>query len=250
MSERSPLQRCIGDVGAFLDSAWGQRPMVLRGAESGERFTDLLDLADVDHLITSSGIRTPEFRLIKDGSPLPQGSYTTTPKIGGASITGLADPARVLAAVDDGATLVLQGLHRSWEPLRQFVRGLETELGHTCQVNAYFTPPGARGLKVHSDSHDVFVLQAFGSKRWEVHAPDGVWDLVLEPGDTLYMPRGTPHAATAQDVLSGHLTIGILTTSWRDAIIDVVRDVLADETFESGCRSGGTPTRRPHETRC
>ena len=183
-------------------------------------------------------MRTPSFRLIKDGTPLPPADYTTTPSIGGAAVTGLADPARVLAAIDDGATLVLQGLHRFWEPLRRFVRGLETSLGHPCQVNAYFTPPGARGLAVHSDSHDVFVLQAFGSKRWEIHAPDGVWDIVLEPGDALYMPKGTPHAATAQDVLSGHLTIGILTTSWRETIIGVVRDVLTDDVFDGSLPAG------------
>jgi ribosomal protein L16 Arg81 hydroxylase len=146
-------------------------------------------------------------------------------------MTGLADPARILAAVDDGATLVLQGLHRYWEPLRRLVRGLESALGHPGQVNAYFTPPGARGLAVHSDPHDVFVLQAFGTKRWEVHAPEGVWDLELTPGDALYMPEGTPHAATAQDTLSGHLTVGVHTTSWREALQAVVADLLADDAF-------------------
>lgn len=238
MSPVSPLQRCVGDEREFLASSWGRRPLVRRGADTGDRFTDLLELADVDHLVTSAGLRTPAFRLVQNGEPLAPSSYTTAPVIGGASVTGLADPARVLAAIDDGATLVLQGLHRSWEPLRRFVRGLEAALGHTCQVNAYFTPPGAQGLKIHSDSHDVFVLQAFGSKRWEIHAPDGVLDLVLEPGDTLYMPKGTPHAATAQDVLSGHLTVGILTTSWREAITGVVRDVLADEVFDDRLPAG------------
>jgi lysine-specific demethylase/histidyl-hydroxylase NO66 len=235
---QSPLQRCVGDEREFLDTSWGRQPLVRRGKETGERFTDLLDLTDVDHLVTSSGLRTPAFRLVQDGAPLPSTGYTKSPTIGGASVTGLADPAQVLAAIDDGATLVLQGLHRFWEPLRLFVRGLESALGHTCQVNAYFTPPGAQGLKVHSDSHDVFVLQAFGSKRWEIHAPDEVWDLVLEPGDTLYMPKGTPHAATAQDTLSGHLTIGILTTSWREAITSVVRDVLADDAFDTRLAAG------------
>ena len=238
MGDVGPLERCVGDEGEFFDSYWGTRPLVRRGADTHGRFTDLLDLPDVDHLVTSSGMRTPAFRLIKDGTPLPPADYTTTPSIGGAAVTGFADPARVLAAIDDGATLVLQGLHRFWEPLRRFVRGLETSLGHPCQVNAYFTPPGARGLAVHSDSHDVFVLQAFGSKRWEIHAPDGVWDLVLEPGDTLYMPKGTPHAATAQDALSGHLTIGILTTSWRETMLGVVRDVLTDDVFDGRLPAG------------
>jgi hypothetical protein len=37
---------------------------------------------------------------------------------------------------------------------------------------------------------------------------------VLEPGDSLYLPRGTPHAAEAQTEASGHLTVGILATTW------------------------------------
>lgn len=230
--DRDPLTRCVGDVAGFLSEHWGQRPLLRRAEQTGADYTDLLDVAAVDHLVTSAGLRTPAFRLIKDGSPLDASTYTMTPQIGGVAVTGLGDPAKILAAVDDGATLVLQGLHRFYEPLRQLVRGLESALGHPCQVNAYFTPPGARGLAVHSDSHDVFVLQCFGSKRWEIQAPDGVWDVVLEPGDALYMPQGTPHAATAQDALSGHLTVGILTQTWRDLLTGTVRDALAGAPFD------------------
>lgn len=221
----------MGDVEEFLAEHWGQRPLVRRSSETGADYTDLLDLPDVDRLVTSAGLRTPAFRLVKDGTPLAPSSYTTTPQIGGVAVTGLADPAKLLTAVDDGATLVLQGLHRFHEPLRQLVRGLEAALGHPCQVNAYFTPPDARGLAVHTDSHDVFVLQCFGTKRWEVNAPDEVWDLVLEPGDALYMPRGTPHAATAQESLSGHLTVGIVTDTWREVLTAVVKDAMLDPTF-------------------
>lgn len=233
------LARCVGDVKEFLAEHWGQRPLVRRGAETGADHTDLLDLADVDHLVTSAGLRTPAFRLVKDGTPLASSSYTTTPHIGGVAVTGLADPAKVLAALDDGATLVLQGLHRFHQPLRQLVRGLESALGHPCQVNAYFTPPGARGLAIHTDSHDVFVLQCFGTKRWEIHAGvDDVWDLLLEPGDALYMPLGTPHAATAQESLSGHLTVGILTETWRDVLTAVTKDAMLDPAYDSALPVG------------
>ena len=49
------------------------------------------------------------------------------------------------------------------------------------QINAYITPPENQGFAAHYDTHDVFVLQVAGSKRWTIHAP------VLEhplPGQT------------------------------------------------------------------
>jgi hypothetical protein len=224
------IGRCIGAGDEFLGEYWGRRPL-LRRAHAPDAFADLLTLADVDDLVTSAGLRVPELRLVKDGAPLPLSAYTSAPQIAGVPLTGLADPLRVLAAIDDGATLVLQGMHRYRRPLRRLCRGLEVELGCPCQVNAYVTPPGARGLALHSDTHDVFVLQCFGHKQWEVHAPDAVWEVVLDPGDALYMPQGTPHAATAQQELSGHLTIGLVPDSIRGVLSRIVEDVLADDRF-------------------
>ena len=235
MTRYAALDRCIGAGAEFLAEYWGRQPLLRRGHAS-DAFADLLTLADVDDLVTSAGLRVPEFRLIKDGTPVPVSSYTTAPHISGVPLTGLADPRRVLAAVDDGATLVLQGMHR-YRGAASAVPRLEVELGCPCQVNAYFTPPGARGLALHSDTHDVFVLQCFGRKRWEIHAPDAIWDVVLEPGDALYMPKGTPHAATAQHELSGHLTIGL--------VADSMRGVLAGSSTGRWPTTGSTPGFRP-----
>jgi hypothetical protein len=142
-------------------------------------------------------------------------------------VSGIADPVRVAALFGDGATIVLQGLHRWSEPVARFCRDLELDLGHPCQVNAYVTPPGAQGLDLHEDAHDVFVLQAFGRKRWELLAAPGEpprdpLDVEVTPGDTIYLPAGTPHAARAQDELSGHLTVGVHVTSWRDVLTGVI----------------------------
>lgn len=240
------LARCVGDVTAFATHVWGRRSQV---HPSGVPADDLLSLDDVDALVTSSALRVPTFRLVKDGRPLPVASYTTDGTIGGRRYDGVAAPAKVLAAMDDGATLVLQGAHRYHPPLARLARDLEVALGHRCQVNAYVTPPGARGLEVHADPHDVLVLQAFGTKTWEVHPtpwqsrhePDaGVVEQVLVPGDVQYLPAGTPHAARSQDVLSGHVTVGVLTTSWADVVQDVVRAVLDDPTLDDGTLTDGT----------
>ena len=196
-------------------------------------FEDLLSLDDVDRFLTTTALRSPFFRLVKAGERIAEAPTRDPDEPVRARWQGIADPARVAALFEDGATIVLQGLHRWSEPVARFCRDLELDLGHPCQVNAYITPPGAQGLDLHEDAHDVFVLQAFGRKRWEVHAAPAEaerdpLDVEVTSGDTIYMPAGTPHAARAQDVLSGHLTVGIHVTPWRDVLTGVVGRMTAE----------------------
>src|SRR6185369_9571647 len=148
--------------------------------------------------------------------------------LAGQPMTGLVDPRKVFDLVDDGATVVLQGLHRYWPPLGALVAELELALGHPCQANAYLTPPGSQGFAVHSDSHDVFVFQTHGIKRWEVHTDGEVDRVNLEPGLSMYLPTGTPHAARAQDRASLHVTIGINQLTWRTLLDRAVSSAMAE----------------------
>jgi lysine-specific demethylase/histidyl-hydroxylase NO66 len=187
----------------------------------------LLSLEDADHLLTSTAIRTPSIRMAKDGSVLPESAYTRSATLAGKPLTGLVDGRKALDLFADGATVVFQGLQRYWPPLAELVGELELELGHPCQANAYLTPPGSQGFAVHSDSHDVFVFQTAGSKLWEVHGQDGPEEVLLEPGLSMYLPTGTPHAARAQDTVSLHVTLGINQLTWRGLVERSMKDVLA-----------------------
>jgi lysine-specific demethylase/histidyl-hydroxylase NO66 len=234
------LERCVGDAEAFLEDTWGRRPSY---RATGGGFQDLMTFEDVDRMVSSLGLRTPAFRLVKAGASLPASSYTRSGRIGSTPVKGIADPARVFPLFADGATIVLQGMHRFWEPVAHFCRDLETELGHPTQVNAYVTPPGSQGFGAHQDSHDVFVLQAFGRKHWEVwekgirleppgRTPPPIISMELQPGDCLYIPEGTAHAARTQETVSGHLTIGIHVQTW----VDLVRDAFARAETENAFR--------------
>jgi hypothetical protein len=218
----SALARCTGDPSAFLERTWGRRAAIHVGAEPNG-FADLLTFDDVDRLLSTTSLRTPAFRLVKADETIAESSYTRSGTTGSRPVTGMADPRRVFERFRDGATIVLQGLHRYHEPVMRFTRELEAELGHACQVNAYITPPGAQGLALHEDPHDVFVLQAFGRKSWEVHAAPAEGQrapilAIVESGDAIYMPTGTPHAASTQETLSGHLTVGVHLASWREVL--------------------------------
>lgn len=230
------LDLLSGDAQAFLDKVWASR-VHLHHARPAD-LTGLLSLDDVDHLLTSVALRTPALRVVKDGTVLPASSFTRTATLAGSPLTGLVDSRKVLAAFDDGATVVLQGLHRYWPPLTQLVRELELALGHPCQANAYLTPPGSQGFARHSDSHDVFVFQTHGRKQWQIVDDGEEREVVLEPGLSMYLPTGTPHSARSQEQTSLHVTLGINQLTWRDLLRRLGDQVLTGERYDGRLPAG------------
>jgi bifunctional lysine-specific demethylase and histidyl-hydroxylase NO66 len=189
-------------------------------------------------------------RLVKEGAKLAVDDYTVDLPWRPVPFSATADVGQVLAEFEEGATIVLQGLHLHWERLAVFCRQLERELEHPAQANAYFTPRDSQGLAVHHDTHDVFVLQVAGEKRWLVYEP--VWplplkdqrykrelgppgeivhDITLRPGDTLYLPRGWLHEAVTSATDSLHVTVGINVYSWLDAFKAALKECAYDVAF-------------------
>ena len=254
--------RCVaGPADVFAADHWGRAPLLSPAAALPRDFTDLLDAAAVDELVSERGLRTPFLRMAKDGTVLPAAKFT---RGGGAGAT-VADQAaddKVLSAMADGSTLVLQGLHRSWPPLVDFGSRLADELGHPVQINAYITPPQNQGFSPHYDVHDVFVLQVAGRKRWTIHEPvvdgplanqpwdarrgevearaaqDPILDTVLEPGDAVYLPRGTIHAAEALGELSIHLTVGVHPFTRYDLVKRLLEAVQDDPALRASLPMG------------
>jgi bifunctional lysine-specific demethylase and histidyl-hydroxylase NO66 len=201
----------------------------------------------VDEALTGRGLRHPAVRVVRDGEVIDRDCFTRTARTGRVRVDDLVEPGRLLDLFADGDTIVLQALQRWWLPLTTLCRDLEVALGHPVQANAYLTPPGAAGLAPHHDTHDVFVLQVAGTKRWTLREPvlDAPLDrhhsdhdaaaaqpVLLEaelgPGDALYMPRGVVHSAAAQERLSLHLTIGILAATAHD-VVGRLLDRAADD---------------------
>lgn len=244
------LRRLVVDPVGFAADTWGRRPLLTRAHELPGGFDDLFSESAVDQLVSTHGLRTPFLRVAKDGTTLGNRAFTSGGGVG-AGIADQADDTRLTQLFADGATLVLQALHRTWPAVVDFAQELVTDLGHPVQVNAYVTPPQSRGFDDHYDVHDVFVLQISGAKHWRIHAPvheaplrDQPWtdrrdevraeaerepliDAVLEPGDVLYLPRGTLHAATALGDVSTHLTFGVHTWNRHHVAEELVGAALA-----------------------
>lgn len=249
------------DVGAFARDHWDRRPLLSRSAALPRDFTDLLTPRDVDELIAERGVRTPFLRMARDGALLGRDCYAG-PAGFGAEMPDQVDSAKVLTQLAAGATVVLQGLHRLWPPIIEFARGMVDDLGHPVQANAYVTPAGGRGFDPHYDVHDVFVLQTAGRKHWTVHAPvhhhplasqpwtdhraaiddrvldEPLIDVVLQPGDALYLPRGWIHSATALGDSSIHLTVGVAAITGHDVLRALVDELGVVEHLRTSLPPG------------
>src|SRR4029079_992330 len=113
----------------------------------------------VDNILSTSNLRSSDFRIVRDGHESPLNALAAS----GSIAPGLD---KVYAQYRDGSTIVLQFIHERWKPLTKLCSALSYELSAGFQVNAYLTPQNARGLNVHYDTHDVFVLQLEGMKHW------------------------------------------------------------------------------------
>ena len=259
-AQRPALSRLIGiSPSDFADLYWGSQPLLTRG-DLLPRADDLFSADAVDELIARRGLRTPFIRMANEGAVLPAMRFTASGGFG-AEVGDQVDSAKVFAEFASGATIVLQGLHRTWTPIADFTRRLTADIGHPCQVNAYVTPAQSRGFDPHYDVHDVFVMQVSGEKQWRIHEPALInplphqpWssvragverqasgapaiDVTLRPGDVLYLPRGWIHSATSLGGTSVHLTIGVAALTRRD-LIDVLLDAIDTDSLRASLPMG------------
>jgi hypothetical protein len=190
---------------------------------------DTLTLSDVDELIAHRGLRSPAFRMAKDGKLLNPQLYTLAGQQGtGSQVAQLADPEAVAREISRGSTLILQGLQHFHPPAGQLARKLADDLGTRVFINAYLTPDSSKGFGEHSDPYGAFLVQLAGAKQWQLRpAPDASRETVtLHPLDVLWIPRGWLHDGVAMPgCASVHLTLAINPVSLAEVLGELTEEV-------------------------
>ncbi|MFE9966778.1 JmjC domain-containing protein [Streptomyces sp. NPDC005525] len=204
---------------------------------------------DFNRIIATQRLEPPRLRLSADGEMVPLHRYAIPTTNRRAVTWSRIQPADFHAQLKDGASLVLDAVEKIHPAVGMAAEGLERFLGTSVQTNAYASWTDRDGFGLHWDDHDVVVVQVHGSKRWRLYgstreaptfrdvespeSPEGdpVADIVLAPGDVLYLPRGWWHAVTAdQGTESLHLTFGMVPHTGADLmlwVVDQLRSSLA-----------------------
>jgi ribosomal protein L16 Arg81 hydroxylase len=210
----------------FFRENWTQKSVVISG-QNAQKFADLFSWKQLNELLNFHEFDYPILRLAKDEEVLHPN-----------------ENANFLKHCQNGATLILDRVHKFVPAIADLTTKLRSEIGHPVQTNMYCSSPATQGFRCHYDTHEVLILQIDGCKQWHVFDQTVQYPLVeqksaalvppseppylscvLQPGDLLYIPRGHWHYAVAQDQPSLHLTLGVLCKTGIDFLAWLTEDL-------------------------
>lgn len=216
----------------FMAEYWGKRPVHLPaqpgrprpGMVGWDRLNALLRQRlhwDADHL-----------KLVMNSRGVAEDHYLDE-MIAFGKVRHVANPAKVEALLGMGASLVANEVQDAAPEIRELTDALGWRFAARASGNLYASFQGVQAFASHFDTHEVFAIHGEGEKRWRlytnraenpVETPEGEGaqatldaakgpvslDVVMRPGDVLYIPRGWMHDAIASAGASLHLTVGVL----------------------------------------
>ena len=202
-------------------------------------YAELLSVADLDVVLGTHAASHRDVKLVRGEGDVPRGEYTND--------AGRVRPLEAAKHFDAGATVIFNHLHTRVPTLARLCVALGRRFSSRIQTNVYLTPPDAQGFAPHWDTHDVFVLQIRGTKRWSIYdtkvklplrgqrfergTPPGEVseEFELGPGSAVYLPRGLMHSARSTDEASLHVTLGLTAFTWAEFLVESVTAAALEE---------------------
>jgi len=227
--ENSPVSR-----EQFLAGYWQKKPLLIRQALPG--FSPELDSDDIAGLACDE---LAESRLITGSFPeqdwrVRYGPFTDTD---------------FSTLPETRWTLLVQDVEKHYPPLQKLMD--QFSFLPRWRIDDLMVSVAGPGGSVgpHVDQYDVFLLQAQGSRRWEISTSfdatllddcelkvlshfSAEQEWLLEPGDLLYLPPGIAHHGVAQDA-GMTWSIGMRAPSGADFFL-AFGEWLAERNDEGG----------------
>ena len=237
-------------VDEFFGDYWGKKPLHLQRTDR-DYYKGLYSSADIDDFLRfaapvegwSEKIKMAiKFKMVSSEALFDRNQPGFDYQMIRKSLRAVS---LILNFVQDHNNRVLHLARRLEGDLRGRIKG-------RVNVNAYLSP-GNTYISPHVDAHDELNIQIEGNKRWRVYEPrfpdpafgmpldNGLeartkthylqgrkpyLDVVLQPGDFMYMPRGFWHDPKNVDQEpSLGLTIGVHPLCCLDMVISAVRAV-------------------------
>ncbi len=224
-----------------------------------EKLKKIMNIKNLNKLISMHNCWDQRnFSLVLNKNKIPFSSFLTTGDALGFSKTA-PDPIKVENYIRKGASLVLNDLVYLSKEIEELASDLQIITNGRCQANLYFSMQSHQAFAPHFDTHDVFALHCEGEKLWNIYEnfeqdpinhhiykqelndktekPGKIIDQVLlKPGDLLYLPRGQFHDALASKNGAIHIAFGITYLKPIDIFQYYYEQLIVNDYFRSDIR--------------
>lgn len=238
---------------AFFRETFDRRWRLLRG--SPEKARAVFDWDDFNALLKMDVWSGFSMNLLLDGKKAPPAAFCRSVVDRNRMQTMRPDPDKVIGLLQRGATIVLNEMGGVSPAVGATVDNALNALNGIGNANLYYSQKARRAFDTHCDRHEVFALQISGEKVWRVYkgradAPiehpqfrnippaevermKGEVDreIVMTPGDVLYLPRGQFHDALAASNDTMHITISCQTPVGLNVMQEMVLRLVDEPAF-------------------
>ncbi|KAL5235362.1 hypothetical protein ACI65C_002772 [Semiaphis heraclei] len=206
-------------INDFMRDHW-EKAILHVPRNSSDYFSQLFSLTELDTILRENNLQY--------GTNVDITSYTDNVRETHNPV-GRAQPHVVWDYYTNGCSVRLLNPQLFAPEIYKFMANLQEYFGSLVGCNVYLTPPFSQGFAPHYDDIEAFVVQVDGEKHWRVYKPrskfetlprtssrnfhqdeigEPILDVILRPGDFLYMPRGYIHQADTlfTETHSLHLT--------------------------------------------
>jgi 50S ribosomal protein L16 3-hydroxylase len=197
--QTTPALAMLGGLTAseFMRQYWQKKPLLVRQAFPG--FKPLLSRKQLFDLAASPDVASRLVQGLGRDWQMHQGPVR---------------PRQRPAFADPNWTLLVQGVDMHCEAASDFLQAFRFVPDARLDDLMVSWASDGGGVGPHFDSYDVFLVQAHGQRRWRYGAQKDLslqpglplkilsafkprWDVVLNPGDMLYLPPRFAHEGTA-----------------------------------------------------
>ena len=240
----------------FFSEYYGKKPLHIQGG--AEKFSNVMSWDILTGILNMTAVwSSASLQLVLDKDELAPARYSRPGKNRDGHEIMQPDSEKVMALLKSGASLVANDIDSLTPALSGFAAALEKAVSGKAQANLYCSWREWQAFGSHFDTHDVFAMHVAGEKLWnlyETRADTPVahpefksygqeWhdknrgevaqQVVMRPGDLLYLPRGLYHDALATSNGTIHIAFGLTHVIGLDVLSMLSTMAVADPAFRA-----------------
>lgn len=240
------------DPADFFASHYDRQFLHIEGGR--DRFAGLMSWNILASLLNMTAIwSAASLQMALDTRMLPPGEYCRPARGRDGNQLLQPDSAKVMDLLRRGASLVANDIDTLTPELAAFAATLEGAVNGKAQANLYCSRRERQAFGSHFDTHDVYAVHIAGEKVWRLYETrmdnpiahprfksyGQEWhdknrgavkaEVLMRPGDLLYIPRGQYHDAVAMSDGTIHIAFGVTHVIGMD-VFDMLAGMAVDDS--------------------